>query len=43
VSTDTPDSAEAHFRREYDEEVRPADEVKRRRPRMRRDFGVDVV
>ena len=39
----TPVEAEAHFMRDYDGEIRSADEVERRRARMRRDFGVDVL
>ena len=39
----TPVAAEAHFVRDHDGEVRPAGEVERRRARMRREFGVDVV
>jgi hypothetical protein len=39
----TPIGAEAHFVRDFDGEVRSADEVERRRARMRRDLGVDVV
>lgn len=39
----TPVVAEAHLVRDVDGEVRPAGEVERRRARMRREFGVDVV
>lgn len=39
----TPVEAEAHFVRDHDGEIRPAEEVEQRRARMRRDFGVDVV
>ena len=39
----TPVAAEAHFVRDHDRVVRPAGEVVRRRARMRREFGVDVV
>ena len=39
----TPLEAEAHFVREHDGVVRDAGEVERRRARMRREFGVDVV
>ena len=39
----TPAAAEVHFVRDHDGEVRPAGEVERRRARMRREFGVDVV
>jgi hypothetical protein len=39
----TPVEAEAHFVRDHDGVVRDAGEVGRRRARMRREFGVDVV
>ncbi len=39
----TPVAAEAHFMRDHDGEVRPAEEVEHWRARMRREFGVDVV
>ena len=39
----TPVRAEAHFLRDLDGEVKPADEVERKRARMWRDFGVDVA
>jgi hypothetical protein len=39
----TPVEAAAHFVRDLDGVVRDAGEVERRRARMRRDFGVDVV
>jgi hypothetical protein len=39
----TPAEAEAHFVRDHDGEVRLAAEVERRRARMRREFGVDVL
>jgi hypothetical protein len=39
----TPVEAEAHFVRDHDGVVKDAGEVARRRARMRREFGVDVV
>ncbi len=39
----TPVDAEAHFVLDHDGVVRDASEVERRRARMRRDFGVDVL
>jgi hypothetical protein len=39
----TPVEAEAHFVRDHDGVVKDAGEVERRRARMRREFGVDVV
>jgi hypothetical protein len=39
----TPAEAEAHFVRDHDGIVKGAGEVERRRARMRREFGVDVV
>jgi hypothetical protein len=39
----TPVEVEAHFVRDHDGVVTPVAEVERRRARMRRDFGVDVV
>ena len=39
----TPVEAEAHFVRDHDGVVKDAREAERRRARMRREFGVDVV
>ncbi len=39
----TPVEAEAHFVCDYDDVVKDAREVERKRARMRRDFGVDVL
>jgi hypothetical protein len=39
----TPVDAEAHFVRDHDGIVKDAGEVERRRARMRRELGVDVV
>jgi hypothetical protein len=39
----TPVAAEAHFVRDYDGVIKDACEVNRKRARMRREFGVDVL
>ena len=39
----TPVDAESHFARDCDGVVKPADEVERKRARMRRELGVDVL
>jgi hypothetical protein len=39
----TPVQAEAHFVHDHDGVVKDAGEVGRRRARMRREFGVDLV
>ena len=39
----TPVEAEAHFVRDHDSDIKPADEVEGRQARIRRDFGVDVL
>jgi hypothetical protein len=39
----TPVQAETHFVRDHDGVVKGAGEVERRRARMRRELGVDVL
>jgi hypothetical protein len=39
----TPVDAEAHFVRDHDGIVKDAEEVERRRARLRRELGVEVV
>ncbi len=38
-----PTEAEAHLVRDVDGEIRDATEVERKKARMRRDFGIDLV